>query len=188
MQPIISIMGDIPSVRKIFIAFMKIGSIAFGGMYSMLAFFERDIVRKKGWLSHEDFTESIVIGQITPGAPIVNTGIFIGYKLKKIKGVLVTVAGLVIPSFLIILVIAHYYTQYHDLKIIQSALKGVGAAVVGLIASVVFGMGKTTLKNYRNIIFSALAFIGLSVFKWNPIAIIIIAGVAGLIIFRGERI
>lgn len=176
-----------PDIKDFFLVFLKIGAVAFGGMYSMLAFFERDIVRKRGWLNQEEFTESIVLGQITPGAPIVNTGIFMGYKLNRIKGVLAAVAGLVIPSFIMILVIAHYYTQYHDLKIIQSALKAVGAAVVGLIASVVFGMGKTTLKNYRNIIFAVSAFTGLAVFRWNPIAIIIISGVAGLIMFRGKR-
>ena len=176
-----------PNLKDFFLVFLKIGSVAFGGVYSMLAFFERDIVRKREWLNQEEFTESIAIGQITPGAPIVNTGIFIGYKLNRIKGALAAVAGLVIPSFIIILVIAHYYTQYHDLKIIQSALKGVGAAVVGLIATVVFGMGKTTLKNYRNIIFAVSAFIALAVFKANPIAIIIIAGIAGLIIFRGDK-
>jgi len=65
------------SVKKILFVFLKIGTFAFGGVYSMLAFFERELVLKRKWISQEEFAESIVIGQLTPGAPIVNTGIFI---------------------------------------------------------------------------------------------------------------
>lgn len=180
-------MNNSPSLKEILTTFLKIGTVAFGGMYSMLAFFERDLVRKKRWISQDDLTESIVIGQITPGAPIVNTGIFIGYKLKRFKGSLSAITGMVLPSFVIILVIAHYYTQYHDLKIVQSALKAVSAAVVGLIASVVLNMAKTTLRDSRNVIFAVSAFICLALFKLNPIAIIVIAGIAGLIMFRRNR-
>ena len=81
------------TVKDIFWKFLKIGSISFGGVYSMLAFFERDLVDKGKWLTHEEFIESVAIGQMTPGPPIVNTGICIGYKLKKIKGALATTIG-----------------------------------------------------------------------------------------------
>jgi chromate transporter len=99
------------SLKDIFLIFLKIGAFAFGGVYSMLAFFERELVGKKKWISHEEFAESIVIGQLTPGAPIVNTGIFIGYTLKRLKGALATIAGQVLPSFLLVLIIAYLYIK-----------------------------------------------------------------------------
>ena len=76
------------SLRKIFLVFLKIGTFSFGGVYSMIAFFERELVEKRKWITQEEFMESFAIGQMTPGPPIVNTGIFIGYKLRRLGGAL----------------------------------------------------------------------------------------------------
>jgi chromate transporter len=175
------------SVRDILKVFLKIGTFAFGGVYSMLAFFERELVQKRKWLTQEEFAESVVMGQLTPGAPIVNTGIFIGYTLKKLKGALATVAGQVLPSFILVLVLAFLYVRYNELALLKAILKGVGAAVVGLIASVVYTMGSKLLKEYNSIVIAAVAFLCLAVFKLNPIELIVVAGIAGLLLFRGER-
>lgn len=176
------------SIKNIFLTFLKIGTFAFGGVYSMLAFFERELVHRKKWLNHEDFAEGVVIGQLTPGAPIVNTGIFIGYNLKRLKGALASVVGQVLPSFIMVLVIGYLYVKYKDIALMRSILKGVGAAVVGLVASVVYSMGKKFLKDYRSISIAIIAFICLGVFKLNPIILIITAGVCGLILYRGGRV
>jgi chromate transporter len=176
-----------PSLKDIFVVFLKMGSFAFGGVYSMLAFFERELVQKRKWLSHEDFAESVVIGQLTPGPPIINAGIFIGYRLKKLKGAIATVIGQVLPSFILILVIAYLYIAYNDIPLMRSILKGVGAAVVGLISSVVYNMSKNFLKDYKTILFAVATFLGLAVFKINPIILIVISAIAGLIVcWRGQ--
>lgn len=172
-----------PRQSEIFALFFKMGAFAFGGVYSMLAFFERELVRKKQWLSHEDFSEGVVIGQMTPGPPIINTGIFIGYKLRKLKGALMTVLGQVLPSFVIVIIISYFYIKYRDVGPLKSVMKGIGAAVVGLILSVVFRTGGKTIKDYKGFIFALSAFVLLTAFKMNPIAIIIISGVFGLVIF-----
>ncbi|GAB4418873.1 MAG: chromate transporter [Thermodesulfovibrionales bacterium] len=174
-------------IKNIFLTFLKIGTFAFGGVYSMLAFFERELVHKKKWLSHEDFAESVVVGQLTPGAPIVNTGIFIGYMLGKLKGALTTVIGQVLPSFIIVLILAYIYIKFKEIALFKAILKGIGAAVVGLIASVVYSMGKKILKDYKGISFAVIAFFCLGVLKLNPIALIITAGVCGLIVYRDGR-
>lgn len=170
------------ALKKIFLVFLKIGAFAFGGVYSMLAFFDREIVGKRKWLSREEFSESIVIGQMTPGAPIVNTGIFIGYSLRKLKGAIVTIAGLVLPSFVLVLVLSYLYVKYRDAAIIRGALKGVSAAVVGLIASVVLNMGKKLVRDYLNVLFILGGFLGLFLFGINPIVLIIAGGAGGLIL------
>jgi chromate transporter len=175
------------SVKNILKVFLKIGAFAFGGVYSMLAFFERELVQRRKWLSQEEFAESVVMGQLTPGAPIVNTGIFIGYTLKKLRGALATVVGQVLPSFILVLVLSYLYVRYNDLPLLKAVLKGIGAAVVGLIASVVYRMSGKLLKEYKSIIIAAVAFLCLAVFKLNPIGLIVAAGIAGLLMFRGER-
>lgn len=170
------------SLKKIFLLFLKIGALAFGGVYSMLAFFEREIVNKKKLISRDEFTESIVIGQLTPGAPIVNSGIFIGYSLRKLKGAIATVIGLVLPSFILVLIISFFYVKYRNFAPIRGALKGISAAVVGLIASVVLNMGRKLAGDYANIVFAAGGFLGLLLFGINPIFLIVTAGIGGLII------
>ncbi|MGB9734785.1 MAG: chromate transporter [bacterium] len=173
-----------PTIKNLFLVFLKIGTFAFGGVYSMLTFFERELATKKKWLSHDEFAEAVAIGQLTPGPPIINTGIFIGYTLKKLKGALATVVGQVLPSFVLILVIAHFYIKYKDISIIHSILKGVGAAVVGMIAAVVYNMGKKFLKDYKSISFAVVMFVCLGVFKLNPIFLIIASALGGLIVYR----
>lgn len=170
-------------VKEIFAVFLKIGAFAFGGVYSMLAFFERELVHKKKWLGHEEFAESVVIGQLTPGAPIVNTGIFIGYTLRKWRGALATVFGQVLPSFVLILILAFIYVKYKEIALLKAILKGVGAAVVGLIASVVYNMGGKILKDSKSIAVAATALICLAVFKCNPIVLIIAAALAGVLLY-----
>lgn len=175
------------SVKDILKVFLKIGTFAFGGVYSMLAFFERELVDRKKWLTHEEFAESVVMGQLTPGAPIVNTGIFIGYTLKKLRGALATVVGQVLPSFILVLVLSYLYIKYKEIALLKAVLKGVGAAVVGLIASVVYSMGGKLLKEYKGIVIVAVAFLCLAVFKLNPICLIVAAGIVGLLLFREEQ-
>jgi chromate transporter len=175
------------SVKNILKAFLKIGTFAFGGVYSMLAFFERELVTKKKWLTHEELTESVVMGQLTPGAPIVNTGIFIGYRLNKLKGALATVVGQVLPSFVMVLVLSYLYIKYKEIALLKAALKGVSAAVVGLIVSVVYSMCGKLLREYKSILITIGAFLGLAVFKINPIGLIVAAGITGLLMFREEK-
>jgi len=176
-----------PSVKNILFVFLKIGTFAFGGVYSMLAFFERELVQKRKWISQEEFAESIVIGQLTPGAPIVNTGIFIGYRLKRLKGALATVVGQILPSFVIVMVLSYLYIRYKEIALLKAVLKGIGAAVVGLIASVVYSMIGKFFKEYKGILIAIVAFLCLAVFKLNPIGLIVAAGIAGLLMFRGEK-
>ncbi len=173
-----------PSLKNIFLQFLKMGSFSFGGVYSMLAFFERELVEKKEWLTHEEFVESVAIGQMTPGPPIVNTGICIGYKLKKIKGALATTVGQAFTGTVLAILLAIFYMETKGNALLLSTMKGVGAAVVGLLLSIIFKMTKTTVKDFKAAFFAAAAFIALAVFKLNPIGIILASGVLGLILFR----
>lgn len=175
------------SLRSIFLVFLKIGALAFGGAYSMLSFYEREIVEKRKWFSREDFAESVVIGQMSPGAIIVNTGIFMGYRLKKLKGALLTVAGQVLPSFVLILIISYLYITYKDITLMRSVLKGIAAAVTGLIASVVYRMSGEFLKDYKNVSLALITFLCLAIFRINPIVLIVASGMAGIMLYRREK-
>lgn len=153
----------------------------------MLSFFERELVEKHRWISHDDYMESIAIGQMTPGAPIVNTGICIGYRLKKMRGALASTAGQIVTGTIVAILLAVFYMKTKEHPIIRPVMKGVGAAVVGMLLSIVFSMARKTLKDYRTLLVTVAAFFMLTLLKLNPIMIILTAGAAGYILFRKKR-
>jgi chromate transporter len=174
-------------LRNIFLVFLKIGTFSFGGAYSMFAFFEKELVEKHKWLTHEEFIEGVAIGQITPGPPIVNTGICAGYKLRKIRGALTAISGLTLTGTVLSIVLAIFYVKEKDNILLHSIMKGVGAAVAGLLLSVVYKMAAKTIKDYKSAMFALSAFFALAVFKLNPIGLILAAGMIGLAVYGRSR-
>jgi chromate transporter len=171
------------SLKNIFLVFLKIGTFSFGGVYSMLTFFEREFVEKQKWLTHDEYIESVAIGQMTPGPPIVNTGICIGYKLKKIKGALITTVGQAFTGTVLAILLAIFYIKTKGNVLLISIMKGVGAAVVGLLLSIVYKMARKTIKDYKTALFALAAFFALAVFKLNPIGLILASGILGLVVY-----
>lgn len=174
------------SLKKIFLVFLKIGTFSFGGVYSMLAFFERELVERHKWLTHEEFVEGVAIGQMTPGPPIVNTGVCVGYKLDKVKGALAATVGQAFTGTVLAILLAIFYVKTKDNVLLRSVMKGVGSAVVGLLLSIVYKMARKTIRDYRSALFAVSAFSLLALFKLNPIGLIIASGLAGLAVY-GRR-
>ena len=141
--------------------FFKIGAFTIGGGYAMVPLIENEIVTKRNWISKDDFIDLLAIAQSAPGILAVNISIFIGYKLRGIRGSLVTALGTVLPSFVIILAIAMFFHNFKDNPIVERIFKGIRPAVVALIAAPTFSMAKSAKVNR------------------SPIWIIIAAGVGG---------
>ena len=171
------------SLRQIFLVFLKIGSFSFGGVYSMLPFFERELVEKRQWITHDEFMESFAIGQMTPGPPIVNTGICIGYKLRRLGGALSATVGQAFTGTVLAILLAAFYLHMKDNPLLQAVMKGVGAAVVGLLGSIIYKMATRMITDYRSVLLALAAFLALDIFKVNPVAIILGAGVLGLALY-----
>lgn len=172
------------TLKKIFLAFLKIGTFSFGGVYSMVAFFERELVFKRKWITHDEFVESFAIGQMTPGPPIVNTGISIGYKLHKLGGALAATVGQAFTGTVLAILLAAFYLYMKDNPLLQSVMKGVAAAVVGLLASFIYKMAIKLVTDYRSATLVMAAFLALAIFKLNPIGILLAAGAVGLVLYR----
>jgi chromate transporter len=173
-----------PSLKSVFLVFLKIGTFSFGGVYSMIPFFERELVDKRKWLTHDEFLEALAIGQMTPGPPIVNTGISIGYKLHRLKGVLATTIGQAFTGTVLAILLAAFYLHMKGHPLLQSVMKGVAAAVVGLLGSIVYKMAGKLITEYRSALIALAAFLALDLFKVNPIIIILAGGFLGLAVYR----
>ena len=162
-----------------FSTFFKIGMFTLGGVYAMIPIIEEEVVNKHQWVSKEDMLDLIAIAQSCPGVFAINISIFIGYKLRKTRGALVTALGTALPSFLIILAIAIFFHQFEDNKVVAAMFRGIRPAVVALIAVPTFNLAKSAHLNRYTLwipIVSALAIWLLGV---SPIWIIILAGVGG---------
>ena len=128
----------------LFITFVRIGAFTIGGGYAMLPLIQREVV-DRGWMSKEEFIDLFAVAQSLPGVFAVNISIFVGYKLKKLTGSVICALGTILPSFLIILAIALFFTQFRENEWVEKAFKGLRPAVVALIAVPVI----TTARSLR---------------------------------------
>lgn len=125
---------------KLFWTYIKIGTFTIGGGYAMLPLIEREVVDKHHWIDGQEFLDMIALAQAAPGLIAVNSAIFIGWKIYGWRGVVATVLGAVLPSFLIILLIAMVFRDIHEYPMVEAVFKGVRPAVVALIAATVIRM------------------------------------------------
>lgn len=171
--------NQLPGYWTFFKTFFKIGTFTLGGGYAMIPIIESEVVDKRQWIRKEEFIDLIAIAQSCPGVLAINISVFIGYKLRRLKGALCTALGTALPSFLIILLIAMFFHQFMKYAWVESMFRGIRPAVVALIAVPTFNLAKDAKINLVNCwipIGSALLIWALGV---NPIYIIIAAGVGG---------
>ena len=164
-----------------FTTFFKIGIFTLGGGYAMIPLIEEEVVNKKQWVSKDEMLDLIAIAQSCPGVFAINIATFIGYKLRKTRGAVCTTLGTALPSFLIILAIAMFFSQFKDNPVVAAIFRGIRPAVVALIAVPTFNMARRAKIGWANCwipIVSALAIWALGV---SPIYIILIAGIAGYV-------
>ena len=164
----------------LFLAFMKIGMFTIGGGYAMLPLIQREVV-DRGWMSKEEFIDIFSVAQSLPGIFAVNISIFVGYRLKKKLGGLICALGTIMPSFVIILLIALCFTQVKDNVWVEKAFKGLRPAVVALIAVPCLTTARSIKLSYKQLVIP----VGAALLIWlggvSPAWIILAAIVGGLV-------
>lgn len=127
---------------QLFRSFFKIGLFTFGGGYAMIPLMQTEVVDKRGWVDKERFLELLTLAQSSPGPISLNTAVFVGYNLGKLKGAAVGLLGVILPSFAVILLIALYFSGIRHNKVFEAAFNGMRPAVVALIAAPIIGLAK----------------------------------------------
>ena len=168
------------SLWELFITFFRIGAFTFGGGYAMLPLIQKEVVDTKNWLSEDDFSNVLAVTQSAPGALAVNSSVFIGYNLAGFPGALAAVLGSILPSFLIILVVATFFTQFSSAPIVQKMFNGIRPAVVALIAYAVVKLGRNILVNKFAYIIATVVLLLNLLLGVSPIQNIILAAVTGV--------
>lgn len=166
---------------KLFITFFKIGLFTIGGGYAMIPLIERDVVERNRWVSKEEFLDLLAVAQAAPGVFAVNISIFIGYKLRGVWGSIFAAIGNVLPSVLIILAIAFFFSSFSDNRVVNNIFMGLRPAVVALIAAPVFSVAKSARIGWTNVWIPVLSALLIVCFGVSPIYIIMAAVVAGIL-------
>ncbi len=167
---------------EMFITFFKIGAFSFGGGYAMIPVVHQEMVTKRGWIEEEEFLDAMAVAQGSPGAMAVNMSIFVGYKIKGPKGAIVATLGSILPSFLIILLVAKYLYQYRNNPLVDRAFIGIKPAIVALIVSAVYNLGKSARLPIGQLIITGLTVILIGFLNVNPIYLILAGGIGSIIL------
>lgn len=167
-----------------FLTFLKIGLFTIGGGYAMIPLIEREVVERHKWLSKEDFLDLMSLSQALPGVFAVNFSIYIGNRLKGLKGSLALAAGIILPSFVIILLIAMLFSAFADNRIVEAIFKGIRPAVVALIAVPCISLGKAARITLANVWFPIAVAMAIAVVGISPVYIIIAVAVGGFLYGR----
>lgn len=165
----------------LFATFFRIGAFTFGGGYAMLSLIQREIVETKKWATDEEVLDYYAVAQCTPGVIAVNTATFIGYKQKGVIGAIAATFGVVLPSLIIITVIAAVLQNFMQYKIVQHIFGGIRVAVAVLIVNAVITMGKKAIVDKFCAALAILAFLVSVIFpSVSPVFIVLAAALAGL--------
>lgn len=176
----------------LFYTFFKIGLFTIGGGYAMLPLIQAEVVAN-GWMKNEEIVNFIAVSESTPGPFAINTATYIGSELGGILGSAMATLGVVLPSFIIILLVAKCFEKFKENKTVKGCMSGLKPAVIGLIGSAIVSIGKTvffpngiTLDVFKDImtyvslgIFALMSFLAIKK-KTHPIIIICLSAAIGI--------
>ena len=169
---------------QLFLTFAQIGLFAFGGGYATLPLIEKEIVNKFHWLTHKEFLEVVTISQLTPGPIAINAATFVGYKVSGFFGSIIATVSVCLPSVILILIVVRFLRKFETNIWVNNILKGLRPAVVALIAAAAYSLIKGGgITDIKGLIIGVVSFVILRSKRLDPILILILAGIAGIIVY-----
>jgi chromate transporter len=164
---------------RIFLVFLKIGSVTFGSGYALVAFLERDVVHTYGWLTNGQLLDAIAVGQITPG-PVFTTATFVGYQVEGFAGAVVATLGIFLPSFVFVALLAPIIPRLRRSAWAGAALDGLNAASLGLMAGVTLVLLDDAFPDALTVVVGVVALVVLLRWRVNPVWLIGAGALVGL--------
>jgi len=177
-------------ILTLFLTFFKIGAFTFGGGYAMIPLIQREIVEKHGWMTDEDILDIFAIAESTPGPIAINSATFVGFRTAGFLGAAAATTGVVLPSFVIILLISFLLTGFADIPAVQYAFFGIRAGVLALLVKALWTMYKKNPKGIVSYILMAVAFAATAFLDLPVLAVLggcaAVGLIASFIVWRKE--
>ena len=171
---------------ELFIAFAKIGVMTFGGGMAMLPMLQRELIDNRHWTTEEEIMDYFAIGQCTPGIIAVNTATFVGQKRRGDLGGIVATLGVVFPSLVIIIILAHAITSVSHLVWVKNAFAGIRACVAMQIINAVVKLGRKSVVDKRTLAIFVLVFGAGVLTSISPVWFVVLAAAAGVLLKQWE--
>ncbi len=168
------------SLWQLFVVFAKIGAFTIGGGYAMIPLISDELV-KRGWIAEEELPDIIALAQSAPGIIAVNISIFLGHKFRGVKGSVVATLGSILPSFLIILLLAVLFTGYQDNPYVERVFKGIRPVVVSLILVPMISMARKCNRTWWAWAITALSLFMVAFLGYSPVYILLVLIVAAVL-------
>ena len=173
---------------ELFLTFMKIGMFTFGGGYAMISVVENACVEDKHWITHDDMMNITVIAESTPGPIAINCATFVGFKKRGLIGAAVATTGMILPSFLIIYLVARFLDSFLEISWIAHAFEGIKLAVGILIIDAGVKMlkqipAKPVPRMIMACAFATMLLIDILALRISSIALLLIAAAVSLVLF-----
>ncbi len=168
---------------ELFRSWFKIGLFTFGGGYAMLPMIEKEIIDKKGWVKQEEIIDIFAMAQSIPGALAINSAIFVGHQLAGFFGAIAAAIGVVLPSLLIILLIAIYFMTLMNNRWVMATFTGIRAAIAGLVSAAALRIARSSCRSAVAIILAAISVVINSFTEIHSVWIIILGAISGIVIY-----
>jgi chromate transporter len=168
----------------IFISFTKVGVFAYGGGPSMIPLIQEEVVDVHGWMTIEDFTDALAMGYALPGPIATKMAAYVGYKIAHIPGLVVALLGTVLPSLLMMMVLAVFFWTYKESPYVKATLTAVRPAVVGLLFVVVWQMFPKSVTSWHTGLIAAVTFAAIILLNIHPAVAIVASAVIGVVAYR----
>lgn len=189
-----NLMVDYGLLWELFITFLMIGAVSFGGGYAMIPVIEREVVHANGWMTLPTFTDVIAVAGMSPGPIATNSAIFVGYRMAGVPGALASTLGMVLPSLVIILIVAAFFYKVRTSELVKKGFYGLRPIITGLIfyAAIKFAVGNQVIPTSFGafgwetaglIVIFLTSLVGLVKYKVHPILVIVLSGLAGTALY-----
>lgn len=169
------------TLADIFLTFFKMGLTAFGP--AMMSEAKKNIVKRKGWLTEQEFLNGLALAQFLPGATFVTLTVFMGYRIRHLAGALASFVGFLLPPFGLMVGLSYLYFRYNGVPLVDSAFTGLEALVVALIANAVLDIGKSVIKDWKTLAVATIS-LGVASIYSNIFLILLLASILGILFYR----
>lgn len=174
--------GERVGLMALFIEFLLIGAVSFGG--GIVAYEKILLTEKKKWLSQDEFMAALAISQTMPGLNSVNLAVLAGDKLRGGIGALVAMLGLILPGTLFVMIAGYAYSEGQDHPVVDLLLAGIAASATGLLAAITYKIGANHFRQLKPLLIIVATFVLMSVLHLSLIWVLVIMAPVALFLFR----
>jgi chromate transporter len=169
---------------QIFITFLKIGPVTFGGGYAMIPLIEREVVDKRRWVETKDIADIFAVAQSVPGAVAINSAAFAGLRVAGVAGAIAAMTGILLPTFCIVVLLSLFFLQVRNIPVVEAAFVSIRPTIVALITYAAYKIGRTAIIDRTTAVIVAATVLLMILLPIHPVLIIVAGALAGIAIVR----